>query len=98
VPGNRTYYIYILTNKSGTLYTGVTGDLKRRVWLHRTKQVDGFTKRYNIDRLLYFESFSDVWSAIAREKQIKGWVRRRKLDLIASTNPEWHDLSEGWYE
>ena len=98
MPGNRTYYVYILTNKSGTLYTGVTGDLKRRVWLHRTKQVEGFTKRYNINRLLYFESFSDVWSAIAREKQIKGWIRCKKLDLIATTNPQWHDLSEGWYE
>jgi putative endonuclease len=98
VPGNRIYYIYILTNKSGTLYTGVTGDLERRVWLHRTKQVEGFTKRYNINKLLYFESFSDVWSAIAREKEIKGWIRRKKLDLIATTNPDWHDLSEGWYE
>ena len=96
--GDRTYYIYLLTNKSGTLYTGVTGDLKRRVWQHRHKQVDGFTKRYNIDRLIYFETFHDVWSAIAREKQIKGWVRRKKLDLIASTNPQWKDLSEGWYE
>jgi putative endonuclease len=93
----RTYYVYILTNKSGTLYTGVTGNLRGRVWQHRTKQVKGFTQRYNIDRLIYYETFSDVWSAIEREKQIKGWVRRKKLDLIATLNPHWQDLSEGWY-
>ncbi len=64
----------------------------------RSKEVKGFTQKYNIDRLIYYETFSDVWSAIAREKQIKGWVRQRKVELIASTNPEWHDLSEGWYD
>jgi putative endonuclease len=96
--GSRTYYVCILTNKSGTLYTGVTGNLKRRVWQHKTKEVKGFTQKYNIDRLIYYETFGDVWSAIAREKQIKGWVRRRKLELIASMNAEWHDLSDGWYD
>jgi putative endonuclease len=96
--GSRTYYVYILTNKSGTLYTGVTGNLKRRVWRHKTKEVKGFTQKYNIDRLIYYETFGDVWSVIAREKQIKGWVRRRKLELIASMNAEWHDLSDGWYD
>jgi len=95
--GSRTYHIYILTNKSGTLYTGITGNLKKRVWQHKTKEVKGFTQKYNIDRLIYYETFGDVWSAIAREKQIKGWIRQRKLDLIASMNPEWRDLSEGWY-
>ncbi len=95
--GSRTYYVYILTNESGTLYTGVTGNLKKRVWQHKTKEVKGFTQKYNIDRLIYYETFGDVWSAIAREKQIKGWVRRRKLELIASMNAEWHDLSGGWY-
>jgi putative endonuclease len=98
MPGSRTYYIYILTNKSGTLYTGVTGNLKKRLWQHKTKDVEGFTKKYNIDRLIYYETFRNVWSAIAREKQIKGWVRRRKLELIASMNPEWRDLSDGWYD
>jgi putative endonuclease len=98
MPGSRTYYIYILTNKSGTLYTGVTGNLKKRLWQHKTKDVEGFTKKYNIDRLIYYEIFRNVWSAIAREKQIKGWVRRRKLELIASMNPEWRDLSDGWYD
>ncbi len=58
----------------------------------------GFTEKYNIDRLIYYETFGDVWSAIAREKQIKGWVRRRKLELVASMNAEWHDLSDGWYD
>ncbi len=96
--GSRTYCIYILTNKSGTLYTGVTGNLKKRVWQHKTKEVKGFTEKYNIDRLIYYETFGDVWSAIAREKQIKGWVRRRKLELVASMNAEWHDLSDGWYD
>jgi len=93
----RTYYVYILTNRSGTLYTGFTGALRTRVLQHRTKQVEGFTQRYRIDRLLYYETFRDVWSAIEREKQIKGWVRRKKLELIATMNPEWRDLSEGWY-
>jgi putative endonuclease len=96
--GSRTYYVYILTNKSGTLYTGITGNLKKRVWQHKTKEVRGFTQKYNIDRLIYYETFSDVWSAIAREKQIKGWVRRRKVGLIASMNPDWRDLSDGWYD
>jgi putative endonuclease len=95
--GSRTYYVYILTNKSGTLYTGVTGKPRGRVWQHKTKQVEGFTQKYHIDRLIYYEIFSDVWAAIAREKQIKGWMRQRKVDLIASMNPEWRDLSEGWY-
>jgi putative endonuclease len=86
--GSRTYYVYILTNKSGTLYTGVAGNLKKRVWQHKIKEVKGFTQKYNIDRLIYYETFGDVWSAIAKEKQVKGWVRRRKLELIASMNVE----------
>ncbi len=69
MPGNRTYYVYILTNRSGTLYTGVTGKLRGRVWQHKSKQVEGFTKKYNIDRLICYETFSDVWSAIARESR-----------------------------
>jgi len=70
--GSRIYYVYILTNKSGTLYTGVTANLRGRVRQHKNKQVEGFTKKYSINRLVYYETFSDVWSAIAREKQIKG--------------------------
>jgi putative endonuclease len=96
--GSKTYHVYIMTNKSGTLYTGVTGNLRERVWQHKSGLVEGFSKRYKITRLIYYECFSDVNSAIAREKQIKGWVCRRKLDLIASVNPEWNDLSADWYE
>ena len=82
----RQYYVYILANKSGTLYTGMTNDLKERIHQHKNKIVEGFTKKYNIDRLLYYETFSDVYSAIAREKMIKGWVRKKKLELINSIN------------
>ena len=91
------YFVYIMTNNSRTLYTGVTNDLNRRVYEHRNKLVEGFTKRYNITRLAYFETTSDVRAAIAREKQIKGWLRSKKIALIESMNPDWRDLSEGWY-
>ena len=92
------YYVYIMTNRSGTLYTGVTNDLMRRVYEHRQKLVEGFTKKYNISKLVYYEETNSVESAIAREKQIEGWVRRKKVVLIESMNPYWQDLSEGWYE
>ncbi len=92
------YYVYIMTNNSGTLYTGVTNDLVRRVYEHKHKLVPGFTRRYNISRLVYFESTSDVQAALTREKQIKGWVRAKKLAVIESVNPMGRDLSEGWYE
>ena len=87
------YYVYIMTNRSGTLYVGVTNDLRRRVWQHKQKLIEG----YNITRLIYFEETPDVTAAIAREKQIKGWLRQKKVDLIESVNPGWKDLSEGWY-
>jgi len=90
------YYVYIMTNKSRTLYTGVTNDLERRVYEHKQKLVPGFTTKYNITRLVYFEVTQDVQAAIVREKQIKGWLRRRKIALIESVNPEWKDLSIGW--
>ena len=91
-----TYWVYIMTNKSGTLYTGVTGDLSRRVYEHRNRLIPGFTRRYKIDRLVYAEASREVRDAIAREKQIKGWVRSRKLALISEANPDWHDLGEEW--
>jgi len=95
----KHYYIYhIMANKSGTLYTGVTSDLERRVWEHKTKAIPGFTAKYNIDRLLYFEETGDVQAAIAREKQIKGWVRKKKIALLESVNPKWEDLSQDWHE
>ena len=93
----KQYYVYIMTNRSKTLYTGVTDDLIRRVYEHKNKMVGGFTKKYNIMRLVYFEETNDVQSAIAKEKQIKGWLRSKKIALIASKNPEWKDLSEGWF-
>ena len=93
----RTYWVYIMTNQSGTLYTGVTGDLSRRVQEHRQRLVPGFTKQYKIDRLVYAGSFPEVRDAIAREKQIKGWVRARKLALISESNPNWRDLGVEWF-
>ena len=92
------YYVYIMTNRSDTLYTGVTNDLQRRVYEHRQKLVDGFTKKYNLNALVYYEATDDVRSAIAREKQIKGWLRAKKVALIESMNPQWRDLSDGWYD
>jgi len=94
----KQYYVYIMTNRSGTLYAGMTNNLKRRVWEHKQKLVPGFTKRYNITRLVYYEETADVNAAIAREKQIKGWLRKKKIALIESVNPGWKDLSEGWYD
>jgi putative endonuclease len=88
-----SYYVYILTNKAGTvLYTGVTNDLQRRVYEHKEKFVEGFTKRYNVTLLVYYEIFDDPTNAIAREKQIKGGSRQKKLDLIKALNPHWNDL------
>ena len=87
------YHVYVMTNHSGTLYVGVTNDLRRRVWDHKQRQVEGFTRCYNITRLVYYEETADVTAAIAREKQIKGWLRKKKIALIESLNPGWKDLS-----
>jgi putative endonuclease len=92
----HTYYVYILSNVSHRLYMGVTNDLERRIFEHRMKLVDGFTRRYNQTMLVNFEETSDVMAAIAREKQIKGWLRQKKIDLIEAMNPEWRDLSRDW--
>ena len=92
------YYVYILTNKSGTLSVGFTNDIKKHLYQHRQQPVTGFTQKYNIDRLLYFETFGDPVSAIAREKQIKPWRRTKKLNLIKSHNPNLNDLSADWFE
>ena len=89
------YYIYILTNKNNTvLYTGITNDLKRRIYEHKAELNPGFTKRYKAHKLLYFEEYTDVDRAISREKQLKGWIRARKIDLIKTTNPTFEDLGE----
>ena len=87
-----------MTNNSKTLYTGVTDDLIRRVTEHKKGQVKGFTSKYNIKKLVYFESGSDINEAIFREKQIKGWLREKKVALIEQENPEWKDLSEDWFK
>ena len=86
-----------MTNQSRTLYVGVTGNLERRIFEHKNGLIDGFTKRYKMHTLIYFEEFSDPRSAILREKEIKGWVRKKKLDLINSMNPEWNDLAKDWF-
>lgn len=93
----KAYYVYIMTNKSRTLYTGVTNNLERRVYEHKHKLLPGFTSKYNITKLVFFEAGDDISVAIAREKQIKGWLRAKKIALIESMNPEWKDLSEDWY-
>lgn len=90
---DRRSFIYILTNKNNTvLYTGVTNDLKKRVYEHREKLVEGFTMKYNVDKLVYYEIFEDMRNAIIREKQIKAGSRAKKIGLIESMNPEWSDL------
>ena len=94
----KEYYVYMLTNHTGTLYVGITNDLLRRLYEHKHKLVEGFTSRYKIDQLVYYEATNDVRSAIAREKQIKGWVRVRKVALIESINPGWSDLSLDWFK
>jgi putative endonuclease len=93
----KEYFVYILANKSGMLYTGVTNNLEYRLYQHKNRLNDGFTKKYNINRLVYFETTDDVTAAIAREKQIKGMLRTKKIDLIKTINPALADLSEDWY-
>ena len=91
------YFVYILSNwDDSVLYIGVTGNLPRRLYEHKNGLVEGFTKKYNIHKLVYYEDTSDVYSAISREKQLKKWSRRKKNDLIAQMNPEWKDLSKDW--
>ena len=94
----KTYYFYIMASKTCTLYTGITSNIKKRVYEHKNHLIPGFTDKYNIDRLIYFETFGDSLSAIAREKQIKRWRREKKINLIESTNPQWLDLAADWYE
>ena len=92
----KTYYVYIMASKSRTLYTGVTNNLERRHIEHPRRLIPGFTTRYNINRLVYYEVCGDVLAAISREKQIKGWTRLKKVALIGSLNRDWKDLSDGW--
>ena len=92
---SKQYYIYIMTTKMNTtLYIGVTNDLKRRIFEHKNHLVEGFTNRYRIEKLVYYENTDDAIAAIAREKQIKKWLRRKKVELIQANNPDWRDLCE----
>ena len=92
---SKNYYIYIITNKkNGTLYTGVTNNLIRRIYEHKNKLVEGFSKKYSLDKLVYYKQYSTIEDAILREKQIKGGSRKKKLDLINNFNKEWNDLYE----
>jgi putative endonuclease len=93
---NAEYYVYILANIPRTIYVGVTNDIRRRVIEHKQGESRGFTKRYGVNRLVYYETSDDVTAAIQREKQLKGWVRRKKVQLIEQYNPTWRDLSLDW--
>ncbi len=94
---SRSYFVYILASRSRNLYTGVTNHIQRRVVEHRQGLVPGFTSRYRIFRLVHCEIFGDIRDAIAREKEIKGWRREKKIQLIERENPTWVDLSAGWF-
>lgn len=95
---NKNYYVYILTNwNNKVMYIGVTNNLERRIQEHKSKQIEGFTKKYNVTKLVYYDITNDVNEAIAMEKKLKGWKRDRKNSLVESINPEWKDLSEDWF-
>ena len=99
MPGRlHQYFVYLVTNwNHDVMYAGVTNNLPRRMYEHKHKLVDGFTKKYNVNKLVYFEETSDITAAIVREKEIKKWRREKKNNLVTSLNPEWEDLSAGWF-
>ena len=92
----KNYYVYILSNEARTLYIGVTNNLERRMYEHKNKLICGFTKRYNLTKLIYYEATTDIRDAIYREKQLKGWLRSKKIALIEESNLGWDDLSLSW--
>jgi len=94
----RKFYVYILSSKSRVLYTGITDDIYRRTWEHKNDVNPGFSRDYKVHRLVYYETFKYVNNAIAREKTIKGWLRRKKIALIEAENPTWEDLSAEWFD
>ena len=95
-PMPKHYYTYIVASRSHTLYIGVTSNLEQRIWQHKNKAHEGFTANYNCNRLVWFETYSNAATAITREKELKGWRRARKIELIEKSNPTWTDLSENW--
>jgi putative endonuclease len=95
---DRAYATYILASRSRVLYVGSTSDLVRRVYQHRTRMIKGFTQKYDVTRLVYFEQTPNARAAVAREREIKGWRRQKKVRLIESVNPGWLDLAAGWFE
>jgi putative endonuclease len=97
MPG-KTFHVYILASRTRVLYVGVTSDLEKRIWEHKHKAVHGFTATYNVNRLVLLEETADALAAITREKQIKGWLRAKKVALIEAENPGWRDLSDGWFD
>jgi putative endonuclease len=92
----RQFWVYIIASASGTLYTGITGDLYKRVMQHKALETEGFSRRYKCTRLVYFESYERARNAIAREKQLKGWRRSKKIALVEKMNPRWAELAEHW--
>lgn len=94
----KSYFVYIMSNSSKMLYTGVTSDVETRAFQHKSKRIPGFTQRYNLHKLVYIEKFSSVREAVGREKQIKGWLRSKKVALIESVNPQWFDLAEDHFK
>ncbi len=94
----KSSFVYIVSSLNRTIYIGVTSNIERRVYEHKMKLVPGFTQRYNVTRLVYLEEFADIRDAIAREKQLKGWLRNRKVALIQEKNPKWDDLAANWFK
>ena len=94
----KRYFVYIMASRSRTIYVGVTNNIERRVVEHKNHLIRGFTKKCKCTRLVYFEATHDINAAIVREKEIKGWLRHRKIELIEEVNPTWQDLSEDWFE
>lgn len=92
----KKYWVYIVGSSTGTLYIGMTNNIDRRIAEHKSPEFEGFAHKYHRDRLVYYESFDDVRKAIDREKQLKGWIRAKKIALITSINPKWQDLAEKW--
>ncbi len=93
---DHKYFVYIVCSRSGTLYIGMTNSIYRRALEHKHRDIKGFASKYGCDRLVYYESFDDVYKAIGREKQLKGWSRAKKIALIESKNPRWEDFAEKW--